>query len=215
MVCSSIEIKNVQFLQGVVIPHSRDDPKVIRHIIRNLGKVPEPPEIENLTEVHHYLKGKPPQRLFHSQDDVPSPSKRSNLQLTLVKKNGQWTIKNSFRAMYCMKNGHRSYICSGCGFTKATKPAVVSHIRQVHTFEDPQLCSCGYSTYSDDCWQQHIREGCIGAYKCRKCSFIAKTPSKLKRHMVSHSNRKTVMCVLCERHFKYTYQLKRHNNICC
>ena len=48
------------------------------------------------------------------------------------------------------------------------------------------------------------------AHPCDKCSYVAKTASNLKRHMMIHSNIKKFVCPFCEDTFRQKIHLKRH-----
>jgi len=47
-------------------------------------------------------------------------------------------------------------------------------------------------------------------YKCAECQKGFKTPSKLKRHQLSHSNEATFYCELCSKQFKRKDSLRKH-----
>lgn len=48
------------------------------------------------------------------------------------------------------------------------------------------------------------------AFKCKQCSYNAKFPADLRRHMVVHSINKKFKCTLCTSRFKYRGDLNKH-----
>ena len=46
--------------------------------------------------------------------------------------------------------------------------------------------------------------------RCNHCAYIAKWPSDLQRHMLVHSMEKRFRCTMCQRRYKYKFDLNMH-----
>ena len=109
-----------------------------------------------------------------------------------------------------LREGKRSYQCSACDFVKASRGAVLGHIKRLSNAE-LETCDCGYATSNPECFRQH-KSRCASRFVCGhpNCGFETTRRFVLKRHLVSHSEQRLWKCDFCDATFTLKSNKKRH-----
>ena len=93
-------------------------------------------------------------------------------------------VSTTATAVYKLReDGKRSYFCTECSYTKATKAAVINHIGQVHGGYVPECCPhCPFTSRNPDVFRQHVRM-CRKPLQCPHCDYSSTKSYTLKVHI--------------------------------
>ena len=111
-----------------------------------------------------------------------------------------------------IRDGKRFYHCSVCDFVKASRAAVLGHIKRLSN-ANLDTCDCGYKTSNPQCFRQHMSR-CANKFVCVEpnCGFETTRKFVMKRHLVSHSEQRFNLwkCDFCDATFTLKSNKKRH-----
>ncbi len=95
----------------------------------------------------------------------------------------------------------KSYQCSDCEFTGATRSTVTNHFKRVHLQMTLKhvVHRCGYCDYSTDnvcTLRDHEKAIHLGIKdkRCDECGFTCTAASSLKRHKMTHTGERPFKC---------------------
>jgi len=106
-----------------------------------------------------------------------------------------------------------SYGCQVCGLQMTKRHQLSHHVRIVHTWERPFLCSeCGRSFANDSCYYRH-RHSHLPAVNvtCPVCDKEFASTEQLRQHARSHSDVRPHVCTVCGHRFKRLGDLRVHS----
>ena len=111
-------------------------------------------------------------------------------------------------------HGEKNETCDVCGKRFHLKISLREHMQSVHTEEYKHQCQyCGKAMKCRNSLFGHVRQfhsDTIIMYECEQCGKQFRQKGNLKKHVLTHSSKKTFECQNCDKKFKFPDQLKRH-----
>ncbi|XP_072481369.1 PR domain zinc finger protein 5 isoform X2 [Notamacropus eugenii] len=112
--------------------------------------------------------------------------------------------------------GDPQFICKteGCGKRFRSKDALKKHKENIHVGNSRKrlMCTvCSKKCSSSSTLQEHRKVHEI--FECQECNKKFITPNQLKRHMITHSEKRPYNCEVCNKSFKRIDQVAAHKII--
>ncbi|XP_074084432.1 PR domain zinc finger protein 5 isoform X3 [Macrotis lagotis] len=112
--------------------------------------------------------------------------------------------------------GDPQFICKaeGCGKRFRSKDALKKHKENIHAGNARKrlMCTvCSKKCSSSSILQEHRKVHEI--FECQECNKKFITPNQLKRHMITHSEKRPYNCEVCNKSFKRIDQVAAHKII--
>ena len=127
---------------------------------------------------------------------------------------GKAYISGSNLNKHMTTHGKKDIECPICKKLFYHRSAMNEHMKGVHTDRLDFTCKeCGRSYKSRNSLVMHVHNfhaSTITVYECPTCSRQFRQKGNLKKHMLTHSDKKTYLCTHCDKMFKYPEQLRRH-----
>ncbi|XP_068960987.1 PR domain zinc finger protein 5 isoform X2 [Petaurus breviceps papuanus] len=112
--------------------------------------------------------------------------------------------------------GDPQFVCKaeGCGKRFRSKDALKKHKENIHVGNSRKrlMCTvCSKKCSSSSTLQEHRKVHEI--FECQECNKKFITPNQLKRHMITHSEKRPYNCEVCNKSFKRIDQVAAHKII--
>lgn len=108
--------------------------------------------------------------------------------------------------------GNPQFNCNICNKQFYELHPLALHMKKKHEVEPTKCKDCGLNLYHP---LQHERHERLHAQKiCNVCGKICKTTKLLKRHKSSHSTDRPFNCDICDKSFKFNFEVTKHKKIC-